>query len=365
MGLVDKVYLDGERDALVVLLGSHYNFITTLPYQPREANVIVFKRVQKDFRCDDLKSFYRKLRADLGYDSSIVFLTAAPLDDHLYVVNNEGTIAVIATVGLEPPVCPGHGSLYEPLIGTINIAVVVDYNLTYSALVDLLRVIVEAKSVAVSELLLRCDVRSPGTVTDAIAVGGRLMEEDGYINMGMSTTVGGWVSGVVYRGLIEIGLRRLGLEGLLRNIIGLSLDELVNLVVELYKEAPVPGVTLESVRVKARRLIEGILRDPNVWSLLVAARELDLHATAGSIPWLKVEDHLSDSKAVVADELLAFALSLYIAGFRGLLATYWVERLKERGLIPLRLPQFEDDVVSALVGSTLSILYTRLLGGGG
>jgi hypothetical protein len=34
-------------------------------------------------------------------------------------------------------------------------------------------------------------------------------------------------------------------------------------------------------------------------------------------------------------------------------------------LIALRLPQFEDDVVSALVGSTLSILYTRLLGGGG
>ena len=365
MGLVDKVYYDGGRDALVVLLGSHYNFITTLPYQPREANAIVFKRVQKDFRCDDLKSFYGKLRVDLGYNNSIVFLTAAPVDDHLYVVNNEGTVAVIATVGLEPPVCPGYGNRYEPLMGTINVAVVVDYSLTYSALVDLLRVVVEAKSVAVSELLLRCDVRSPGTATDAIAVGGRLVEGDGYINMGMLTTVGGWVSGIVYRGLVGIGLRRLGLEGLLRNIIGLSLDELVNLVVELYKQAPIPGVTVESVRVEARRLIEGILRDPNVWSLLVAAREMDLHAMAGSIPWLEVEDHLSDSKAVVADELLAFALSLYIAGFRGLLATYWVERLKERGLIALRLPQFEDDVVSALVGSTLSILYTRLLGGGG
>ncbi len=363
MGLVNSISYNEEREALIISLGDKYNFVTTLPYQPSVADILIFKRVQEDFECKDLKGFYARIRGSLGYPNSIVFLTAAPVNDYIYVVNDEGTIAIIATVGLQHPACPGYSKRFEPLTGTINVAVVVDYNLHYNALIDLLRVVVEAKSAASSELLLRCKLRSPGTLTDAIAVGGRVVDEGGFINMGMSTTIGGWISDIIYRRLVETGLRILGTSGFLYNTLGLTLEELVDLIVKLYEQAPIPGVTSEHVREEAKKLLEGILRDPNVWSILIAARELDLHAVGGSIPGLKIEDHISDSKAIVADELLAFTLSLYIAGFKGLLATYWVERLKERGLTHVKLPQFEDNVLSALIGSTLSIFYNKLLGG--
>jgi len=365
LSLVKELYYHSGLEALTIVLDDHYDFITTLPYQPARANSILFKRVPESFNCTDLRSFYDAVRGMLGYESSIVFLTAAPVDDYLYKVDGEGRTAIIATVGLEPPVCYEHQDPGGRLVGTINVAVVTDYRLSSNAFADLLRVTVEAKSAALSELLLRCSSRSPGTVTDAVAIGGRLAESGGLIFAGVATRVGGWVFNNLYGGLVELGLRRLGSEGLLRNVVGLSLDDLVELAVKLYERAPVPGVDLGYVRVKIRGILQSTLRDPNVWSMLVAARELDLHATSGSIPGLSPEDHLRDSKAIVADELLAFALSMYINGFKGLLATYWVERLKEGGSLDLRLPQFEDDVVSALLGSTLSILYDKLLGDGG
>ena len=358
-----RVYYEASLEALVVDLDGDYEFLSTIPYQPRVANSIVFKRVPEDFQCSNLRGYYEGVRRELGRMSSIVFLTSAQVEDYIYESRRDEKALIVATLGLKPPVCPGYESLYRPLSGTINVAVVVDYDLAYSAMADLLRVVAEAKALACSELLLRCARRSPGTVTDAIAVGRPTRGEEGIVAAGMATEVGGWVAEVIYRRFVEVGLRKLSLEGFLENALGLTLDDLANLAIEAYTQAPIPGVDLELVRGRVRRLLERLLNDPNVTSFIVAARELDLHASSGSIPGLRVEDHERDSTAIVADELLAFSLSLYIAGFKGLLATYWVERLKERGSLKVKLPQFEDDVVAALVGSTLSLLYSELLGG--
>ncbi len=365
MDLVNKLSYDGESEALVVSLNDQYNFITTLPFQPNIADTIVFKRVPSDFECRDLKGFYEMIRFELGYPNSIIFLTAAPVDDYIYVVNGEETIAIIATVGLEPPVCPGYSNLYEPLTGTINVAVVVDQALRYSALIDLLRVVVEAKSIAVSELLLRCNTRSPGTATDAVAVGGRLVEEGGIVNAGMSTTIGGWVSEVLYRQLIEVGLKKLGVKGLFYNTIGVSFNELVDLIVGVYSEAPIPGVTVDNVRVEVEEFLEELLEDPSVWSFLIAAREIDLHVASGSIPGLRIEGQVISDKVAVASEILAQALSSYIARSRGIATIYNIEIFREKGRTSSKLLPFEEHIISALVNSILAILYERLRGGTG
>lgn len=356
-----KVGYREDINALIVELSGYYDFMSTLPFQPAKANAIVFKRVPEDFNCVDLRGFYDSVRGEVGFRDSIVFLTSAPVDDYILEYNGDQGILLVSTAGFKPPVCPGvYG--FKPMVGTINIAVVVDRELSPNAIVDLLRVIAEAKSLACVELLLRCDLRSPGTVTDAIAVGARISPKGAYF-AGMATGVGGWVSEVTYRRLVELGLKRLGVNGIIYNALGVTIGDLVELAVKAYLEAPVPGVDVEHVRGRVKAILEGILRDPNVLSLIIASRELDLHAVSGSIPGLSVEDHVADSKLIVADELLAFTLSIYIAGFKGLLATYWVERLKERGLLKVSSPQFEDDIVSTLIASSLTLLYNELLGG--
>ena len=161
-----------------------------------------------------------------------------------------------------------------------------------------------------------------------------------------------------------LGSSILGPFGLARNALGYTINELVDLALEAYRRAPIPGVKEEVVREVIRELLGRALRDPNVAALIIAARDLDLRGAAGILPGIRSEEFSKDPRGIVADELLATALSLYLAGFKGLLATYWVERLKESGRIPVKAPVFEDDVISALLGSVLSLVYDRLAVGG-
>ncbi len=362
MKLVSTIHYDEDSDALIVKLSEDHVFLASLPYQPRVADSIVFKKVPKDFKCCDvggLKSYYEGLRSSIGLEKAIVFLTAANIKRHLYRELPDGS-TVIATVGLEPPVCPG--SSVDRYSSTVNIVVLANAALSESGLVDLLRTVSEAKTLAMAELLLRCKFRSPGTVSDAIAVGRPARFEGLEHFSGMATSIGGPIALEVYRGLTSFGLELLGLEGYLYNLIGLTLDELLEAAVKVYEVAPIPGLDSKGARERLRTLITEFLKDPNVVSFIIAARELDLHASIGSIPGFNVEDYESDSVKIVADELLATALALYISGFKGLLATYWVERLKEKGLLELKLPVFEDDITSAIIGSAIARLCEGLRG---
>jgi alpha-ribazole phosphatase CobZ len=175
----------------------------------------------------------------------------------------------------------------------------------------------------------------------------------------MATRIGSWVSGKVYKRLVEKGLKRLGQEGLLYNAIGLTVNEIVELMVKMYEHDNISGVTVDKFKNRARELIETILKDPNVWSILIAARELDLHSAAGSIPGLNVENYATDDN-IIADKLLALILSLYIANFKGLLMMQHIKRIEKKDLPPIRLPRFEDHIVSALVSSAFSAIYDEL-----
>ncbi|MDM7275452.1 MAG: adenosylcobinamide amidohydrolase [Thermoprotei archaeon] len=356
MKLVNSIYYDEAFEALVVRLSEDHVFLTSLPHQPKTADSIVFKKVSGDFQCcsgGGLSDYYSKLRGSMGLERAIVFLTAANVKKHLYRELPDGS-TIVATVGLEPPVCPGGGAGGSN--STVNIAVLVNVALSESGLVDILRTVVEAKSLAMAELLLRCKFRSPGTASDAIAVGRPAALEGLEHFAGMATETGNLIASEVYRGLTSFGLELLGLEGYVYNLLGLTLEELLDVTVKVYEKAPIPGLDSERARGRLKTLITGFLKDPNVLSLIIAARELDLRASIGSISGFTVEDYEGDSVKIVADELLASALALYISGFKGLLAAYWVERLKEKGLLNLKLPVFEDDILSALVGSAITRL---------
>lgn len=357
-----------RSDIAVIDLGFRGAVASSAPYQPPEASMIVFRRVPRDFNPERLEAYYASVRREVGREDSIVLLTSVDLEERLAVEELDEPPGLVAvSVGLEPPTCPGAG-VYEPLTAsTINVAVALDLEAARSGLMDLFRVAVEAKTLAAVELLLRCTHRSPGTASDAVAVAARGGGSRGIVTAGMSTVVGSRVAESVYRLVVRLGSRALGPLGLAENALGYTLDDLVNLAMEAYRAAPVPGVGEGEVREALRRVLEGFLSDVNVASLVVAARDLDLRGLAGALPGVSAEQFRGDPRGVVADELLATALSLYLAGFKGLLAAYWVERLKESGRLSMDAPVFEDDVVSALVGSALSLVYDRLLSrvGGG
>lgn len=351
-----------SRDVAVIDLGFTGAVASSAPFQPPVASLVVFRRVGEDFNPGSLAGFYENVRREIGRRDSIVLLTSVDLEERLEIQGIEDPPGVAAvSIGLTPPTCPGAPS-HEPLpSSTINVAVAVKTGLTHSGLMDLFRTVVEAKTLASVELLLRCSSRSPGTVSDAVAV---IAEKGKLVTAGPATRVGGPVAEAVYGLITRAGARILAPYGYVVNALGYTLEELVGLALEAYRRAPVPGVGEEEVRLNVRKVLEGILRDPNVAALLIAARDLDLRGLAGTLPGLTGGEFKEDPRSIVADELLATALSLYIAGFKGLLAAYWVERLKSAGEVSITAPVFEDDVISALVGSALSLVYDRLLGGG-
>lgn len=351
-----------EGSSLVVDLGAEYTVLSTVSGLTR-SRYLVFHHVDKGFSVCDVEGYRRRVAEGLGLPARTpVFITAVEPGDHL-VLRGDG-VTVVATVGLRPPVCVEQEELYDPPApGTINVAVIVEETvLSMPALVDLFRVVVEAKTVAASLLLLRCRGRPAGTVTDAVAVAART-EPRGLPWAGMATRLGNRAAVIVYEAVLQGDQRSPGKK--LRDVLGLGPEELLDDMVRMYKQAPVPGVEPGEARRMLEEMLNQVLRDPNVWAFLVAARELDIHGAAGTLPGVSREEFLGDSRAIIADEALASALAVYIAGFRGLLSAYWVDRSKHRaGLRLAELPPFEDDAAAALAGALLSRLYDRLLGTG-
>ncbi|MGC9072103.1 MAG: adenosylcobinamide amidohydrolase [Acidilobus sp.] len=300
------------------------------------------------------------IRAELGLEpEDPVMLTAADVSKYVHL--EDGEYGVVATVGLSNPACPAMRALHMPYKGsTINVVAWVPDKLTIQAQLDLLRTVAEAKAAAAADLLLRCDGRATGTVSDALAVAS-FYDEKGYLWAGPSTTVGGRVASLTYRAITSVSR---DFNEWLSSAIGMTLDDLVSDADALYRSAPVPGATEDAVRNLVRSTLQSFLADPNVWTFLVAARELDIIGGAGLIPQLGREEFEQDTKRVIADELLATALSLYLNGFKALTATYWADTLKRGlGLKLAGLPMFEDDIAAALVASALSRVYDSLLGG--
>ncbi|WP_148679121.1 alpha-ribazole phosphatase CobZ [Aeropyrum pernix] len=355
-GLLEWARYYADRDALVVKLSTPLRVVTTLPHQPGRTGYIVFKKVPESFRCDSIASFYRRVRRSMGLREAVVFLTAAEVDRPLHEVIDEPETHIIATVGLKPPACPG-GTAGAPRPGTINIAVATSAGLSRAGAIDLLRVVAEAKAAAAAEALLPCLHRATGTATDAIAV----LHTPGATDFsGFYTRLGGLVGRSLYFALVDAAVARRGPDSLLRALTGMSMEGLLELFRRVYMQSPIPGVPVEEALGRAGRMLERMMRDPNVAALLIAARELDLHGSAGAIPGLSRSGYKGDSKAIVADELLAAALAEYLAGFKGLLATIWVEKLKSMGLADAGLPMFMDDMVSAVVGSLVSRLHDEV-----
>jgi alpha-ribazole phosphatase CobZ len=349
-----------SEDIAVVRLSRAAQVVSTVPPVLNPEGLvesIVFARVPEDFNPKNVLEYYRGVLGSTGIDSGVVLLSAVPPRELIEVELPGVGAEVFLTVSAEPPTCLGSPHVYEPMrAGTVNIAVVVEEPLARSAMVDLLRTVAEAKVAAFSDSLIRCESRALGTVSDAIAVVKPADLPEEILFSGPATRLGRAVAEAVYRVVVSKAFS-VDRGELLRRVTGLGAGDVLEIFSQVYSRASIPGLGVEEAREVARRYLDRILEDPNVWSFLIAARELDLHGLSGTIPGIGAGEFRGDPVRLVADEVLGMALSLYLAGLKGLFSMYWVERLKERGdLGHGSLHPFEDDVVSALVGSLLTKL---------
>jgi alpha-ribazole phosphatase CobZ len=326
------------------------------------ADGLVFHTVPRDFNHKDMLGFYRELLKSVGLERGVVFITAVPVE-RLRHVALDGSIHVFATVGLWPPACIEVDELFNSYltISTINIAVVANHPLTRSAMVDLLRIVAEAKAIASSDSLLRCKSRPSGTITDAIAVLKPFDAGSEILFVGMSTAIGNKVAKAVHQIIVTEAMAR-GADQVLKDVLGYNMEELIELFLNVYRQSPIPGVLEDFIRRKAYELLARFLKDPNVWSFLVASRELDLHGVSGTITGLSREEFMEDSKKIVADEMLGMSLATYLAGAKAIFSMYWIERLKEgRRVGHWKSGMFEDDIVSALIASLLTLILDEYM----
>lgn len=285
MGVVRKIWLNTSPRSLVAELNGEARFISSIPTVGDRVGHVVFAQVEKDACVDSFTSFQRRILNMLGIDRGLVFATAADVGRYIDVSvkldrDIDLEIEIIATVGLEPPACVDLEKLYRPIAGTINIATILDSEVPQSALADLFKTVVEAKVSASSYLMLRCRSRSVGTVSDAIAVG---FLESGkrrnILTMGMATSVGGVVARKIHGVLIDHAVNKMGIEGFVRNCIGMDIDDLASLAYRFASELSIDAPTKDYFRIA----IAEVLGDPNVLMALIASRELDLYRRSGVI----------------------------------------------------------------------------------
>ncbi|MEM3831778.1 MAG: adenosylcobinamide amidohydrolase [Sulfolobales archaeon] len=356
----DKVEILG-RDTIVIRLRKPMRVFSTLPLPSIDklsygetVEHVIFREIDERSVCCDLREYYIRVLRDLGVERALILLTSASLEKSFKTSRvEEAKTDLYMSIGLKPSTCL-NSKTYEPLrIGTINIVAVVDLPLTDNASIDLLKTIAEAKTLASSDIILRCSSRSPGTVTDSISILKPADDPGGILFAGMSTTIGNAIAREVYRLILEHAMRR-SYDEILRDLIGLDLEDLKEIFKKIYSLNPVEGLDISKACDKAVRSLIRVLRDPNVWAFIIAARELDLHGISGAIPGLSEEDFKRDSKKIVADEILGIALAQYLAGTNGMFTMYWIERLKESGVLEHgELEMFEDDIVSALLAYML------------
>jgi iron complex transport system ATP-binding protein len=129
--------------------------------------------VARNFDCTAPAALLRREAASQGIQGRFVgFLTAVPLDRAAVVDSEEPRLLVVVTAGSTNAATPGRSPVAAARPGTINIIALLDANLPPASLVAAVKVVTEAKTLA----LLEAGIRTPeggiatGTSTDAVAI---------------------------------------------------------------------------------------------------------------------------------------------------------------------------------------------------
>ncbi|MHC1610739.1 MAG: phosphatidylglycerophosphatase A [Candidatus Methanospirareceae archaeon] len=303
--------------------------------------------VSNDFNGDAIEFFDSIAeREELERGELVGLMTAVEMKNARIV--EKGAVTAIITAGIEKP--PTHSS------STVNIILLINENLSPSAMANVIIVTTEAKAAALFDLDVRYQNGElfTGDATDSVVVACYGHEDDEEPFAGRATELGETIYEVVREGVKDALYNtwktdRPILERLEER--GITVEEMVGTALELY--VPVKGeeVDRESLKARIEETIREECSDVNVALLLAAA----LHADEEEIRRGRAgEAGRSDAACIVADELIGIEIAEYIGGKRGLFNFFYYDTRKP-GILS-RLGVFMDDAIGGLIAGCMSKL---------
>ncbi len=329
-----------------------------------EAKAIINLKVSEDFQGDAFEVFDSFIVGRRLEGKEVVgMMTAVPMENA--VIKKKEDITAIITAGISK--------------STINIILLIEKNLSQSAMANTIIVATEAKTAALFDLDMLDEHGDmfTGDCTDSVVVACKTFRKSFIKNAsqtfrksfiknasqfaeakeelfaGKATRLGSAVYEVVREGVKEALFRHNGLKvdrPILKRLEerGISLEDMVSTALELY--TPVEG---EAGGEELKRRLEATIKkecsDVNVALLLAAALHSDEEEIRKGRAGKAGEE---DAACIVADELIGIDIAEYIGGKKALFNFFYYDTRKP-GILS-RLGVFMDDAIGGLIAGCMS-----------
>ncbi len=317
------------------------------------AKTIINLNVSNDFTGNAFEMFdsFVKERS-LGEREVVGMMTAVPMENA--VIQKKKDITAIITAGISKS--PSKST------STINIILMIEKDLSQSAMANTIIVATEAKTAALFEL----DVKNEhgdlftGDSTDSVVVAcyGYRNEKAGSENeeifAGKATKLGRAIYEVVREGVKEALFRHDKLKAdrqILKRLEerGIHLEDMVSTALELYTPAEGENKDIAVIKERLEETIKKECSDVNVALLLASAFRMDEEEIRSGRAGKAGE---ADAVCIVADELIGINIAEYIGGKKALFNFFYYDTRKP-GILS-RLDVFMDDAIGGLIAGCMS-----------
>lgn len=296
-----------------------------------EARTIIDRRITHMPEMDtdvSVRKLLEDTAKDLNLPEPVVGLTTGVDVQNVEVATEQeqGTaVSALVTAGIKYPVAAGDAVLAKwRALGTVNIVLLIDGNLTEACMVDAVKTAIEAKTVAFRELDIRSHVSgelASGTIADGIVVACTGKKE--IIKFAGTATVLGELIGKSLRKAIKEAIwkqeKMTHGRPLMKRLEerGINEDTLLNMAFDF--GGPYEGIeTREKTMQLLKETCDQILSNVNVAALVLAGFRMQEDGISGLIPNMPSSEFENLPSFFVAHRMLGMMIANYIAGMEGI-----------------------------------------------
>lgn len=343
-----------EKTQEYIAVHGDFNVLSSAVYNGGfvKAKTIINLNVSEDFKGNAIELFDSLAKKKgLKRGETVGLMTAVEMKNARIIEKADVTAVITAGIANSP----------SQSSSTVNIILVINKNLSRSAMANAIIVATEAKTAAFFDL----DVHDEhgdlftGDATDSVVVAsyGEDKEEGRGEEpfAGKATELGKTIYEVVREG-VKDALYYQNKFGVDRSILtrleerGIYMEDIVSTALELY--VPVEGeVGADELKTRLEETIKKECSDANVALLLAAA----LHSDEEEIRKGRAgEAGEADAACIVADELIGIDIAEYIGGKKALFNFVYYD-MRKPGILS-RLDVFMDDAIGGLIAGCMSKL---------